>query len=269
MIQTGKELAEACVNAAKNHKTLYIKGCFGAPMNEKNKTRYQKNNAYNAKAARKAKIAAATADTFGFDCVCLIKGLLWGWSGDTAKTYGGASYASNGVPDIGTEQMIKACHEVSTDFSDIAVGELLWMQGHVGIYIGGGLAVECTPSWADGVQITAVANIGKKAGYNSRKWTKHGRLPYVAYGEEPQAAGQLQPDYAKSKTASYAGTYTVRALGRGLNLRAGASSGKAVIAVLPEGSTFRCCGCHTGSWLYGVSDSGYTGFCWKPYLQRK
>ena len=31
------------------------------------------------------------------------------------------------------------------------------------------------------VQITAVGNIGSKAGYNTRRWTKHGKLPYVDY----------------------------------------------------------------------------------------
>ena len=36
-------------------------------------------------------INAASADTFGFDCVCLIKGLLWGWCGDKSKTYEGMS----------------------------------------------------------------------------------------------------------------------------------------------------------------------------------
>ena len=32
---------------------------------------------------------------YGFDCVNLIKGVLWGWSGDASKTYGGAAYKSN------------------------------------------------------------------------------------------------------------------------------------------------------------------------------
>lgn len=181
MIKTAKELAAACETVAKNYKTLYILGCIGAPMNQSNKNRYTNNLAYNQKAARKEKILASSADTFGFDCVCLIKSLLWGWSGDASKTYGGAVYASNGVPDIGTEQIIGVCSGVTTNFSNIAVGELLWMQGHVGIYIGNGLAVECTPSWKDGVQITAVHNIGKKSGYNGRSWTKHGKLPYVTY----------------------------------------------------------------------------------------
>lgn len=46
------------------------------------------------------------------------------------------------------------------------------------------LAVECTPAWKNGVQITAVANIGSKSGYNARKWKKWGKIPYVTYKEE-------------------------------------------------------------------------------------
>ena len=61
------------------------------------------------------------------------------------------------------------------------VGEALWVKGHIGIYIGNGLAVECTPSWENKVQVTAVKNIGAKSGYNARTWTKHGKLPYVTY----------------------------------------------------------------------------------------
>lgn len=185
-IKTAKELAAACKDVAMNYKTLYVMGCFGAPMTEKNKARYTKNHSYNMKTARTNMILAASEDTFGFDCVCLIKGLLWGWDGNTAKTYGGASYASNGVPDIGADSVINKCSGVSTNFSSIQIGELLWMKGHVGIYIGDGLAVECTPAWKNCVQVTAVHNIGKKTGYNGRKWTKHGKLPYVEYTGEAE-----------------------------------------------------------------------------------
>ena len=58
------------------------------------------------------------------------------------------------------------------------------MPGHIGIYIGDGLAVEASPKWADGVQITAVSNIGTKAGYHARTWKKWGLLPYVDYEED-------------------------------------------------------------------------------------
>ena len=178
MIKTGKELATACINVANNYKTLYVMGCFGAPMTAANKERYCQNHSYNQQTTRQVMIKSATSDTFGFDCVCLIKGLLWGWNGSKDKTYGGATYASNGVPDVSADGIIGKCKDVSTDFSKLAVGELLWMTGHVGIYIGNGQAVECTPSWKNGVQVTTVLNVRSGTGH---RWTKHGKLPYVTY----------------------------------------------------------------------------------------
>lgn len=179
MSMKASEFVKKLKDVAQNHKTLYVMGCFGAPMTPANKKRYTKNHSYNKQAARTAMINAADSDTFGFDCVCLIKGILWGWNGDNSKTYGGASYAVNGVPDIGADQMITKCSNISTDFSKIEVGEAVWCSGHIGVYIGDGLAVECTPRWANKVQITA-CNCSK-SGYNRRDWTKHGKLPYVEY----------------------------------------------------------------------------------------
>ena len=168
-------------NIANNYKTLYVMGCFGAPLNANNKKRYTTNHEYNKQLTRKRKINNASSDTFGFDCVCLIKGILWGWKGDTNHVYGGASYCSNNVPDFSSDGILNYCNNVSTNFNNIQVGEVLHMSGHVGVYIGNGLAVECTPKWADGVQITAVGNIGKKSGYNTRTWVNHGKLKFIDY----------------------------------------------------------------------------------------
>lgn len=182
---TNKELAAKLIDIAKNYKTLYVMGCFGAPMTAANKTRYINNGAsdsYNAASDRKAMIEAATADTFGFDCVCLIKGVLWGWNGDKSKVYGGATYKANGVPDIGADTMITKCSDLSTDFSKIEIGEAVWMKGHIGVYVGDGLSVECTPRWSNNVQLTACNCT--KSGYNTRNWTKHGKLPYITYEAE-------------------------------------------------------------------------------------
>lgn len=184
-IKTGKDLATACLDVANNYKTLYVMGCFGAPMTDGNKVRYINHHSYNQSVARKTMINAASDDTFGFDCVCLIKGLLWGWKGDKSKIYGGASYGTNGVPDVSADSIINLCKDVSTDFSKIQVGELLWMSGHVGIYIGDGQAVECTPAWKNCVQVTTVKNIKSGTGH---KWTKHGKLPYVIYEASVVAA---------------------------------------------------------------------------------
>ncbi len=175
------EFVNIAKKIATNYKTLYILGAFGAPMNAKNKNRYTHNYSYNSQATRKNKILNVSSDTFGFDCVCLIKGILWGWNGNQNMTYGGATYCSNGVPDVNADQMMNYCTNISNNFSNIQIGEVVHMAGHIGIYIGDGLAVECTPIWKDGVQITAVGNIGKKNGYNTRYWEKHGMLRFIDY----------------------------------------------------------------------------------------
>ncbi len=177
---TGAELAKKLRNIAEKRKTVYVQGCFGAPMKTAYIPRYLNAYSYN-KSREKIIRAVENKGYFGFDCVCLIKGILWGWNGDQTKAYGGATYASNGVPDIGTEGMIGKCSDVSKKFDCVEIGELLWKKGHVGVYIGEGLAVECTPAWENKVQITAVGNIGSVQGYKKRSWTSHGKLPYVTY----------------------------------------------------------------------------------------
>ena len=176
-VMTSTEFIEKLRDAA-NHKTLYVMGGIGFPLNARGKQRSRKNE-FNSRADRAPKISAASDDTFAMDCVGMIKTILWGWTGDPKRTYGGAAYAANGVPDIGADRMITVCSDVSTDFSAITPGEAVWMPGHIGVYIGDGLAIECTPIWKDGVQITACNR--SVAGYHRRNWTRHGKLPYIDY----------------------------------------------------------------------------------------
>lgn len=164
------QFANELKSIANNHKTLYVMGCFGAPLTAANKIRYTNNHDYNRKSTRATMIKSASADTFGFDCVGLIKGVLWGWNGNENEIYGGARYASSGVPDINADTMINKCNGVSSDFPSIEIGEAVWIPGHIGVYIGDGKVVECSPQWRNGVQITS-----------KRKWQKHGKLPYITY----------------------------------------------------------------------------------------
>lgn len=170
---------------AENYRTVYMKGVFGAPVNQ---------NTVKSKAAqypswytesRQAEFAALYGKGyFGFDCVCLVKGVLWGWNGDGSHIYGGARYGKNGVPDVSVDGMKSLCAEKSKDFSKVEKGELLFMPGHVGVYLGNGVACECTPKWAGGVQLTGVKNTGTALA-NSRTWSTHGKLtPFIEYGTE-------------------------------------------------------------------------------------
>lgn len=219
-MMTSKEFVEIVKRIATDYKTLYIMGCFGGAMHDKNKERYSNNDKYNKQPERTKMIQSASADTFGFDCVGLIKGVLWGWNGNLEKNYGGARYEANDVPDIGANAMIKKCTNVSTDFVKVEIGEVVWKDGHIGVYIGGGLAVECTPSWENKVQITSCnCDID---GYNRRNWTKHGKLPYVEYPKENELkvgdAVKLTPDAVhytwgwKLPSAAYEKTMYVRTI---------------------------------------------------------
>jgi len=274
MTMTGQQLADKVTKIAKEYKTCYIWGGLGKPITaqtiQQAINQYPKNDTY----AAKAQTLAGKKKAFYFDCVGLIKSVLWGWSGDSSKSLGGAKYASNGVPDISADQMITKCSGVSTNFSGLQVGELLWCKGHVGIYIGEGLAVECTPKWDGGVQITAVGNVGSKYGYHTRVWTKHGKLPYVTYTKASSTStkktSSVKLDPAKSYNEAYAGTYTVKAVW--LNMRKGAGTTKNVVKTLPKGRKVTCYGYYTknGStpWLYVVDQkTGATGYCSKKYLK--
>ena len=251
---------------ATNYKTLYIYGCFGAPMNTRNKQRYSNNYSYNKQPARTKKIMAASSDTFGFDCVCLIKGILWGWNGNVNATYGGAYYASNGVPDTDAGGMMNYCTNVTTNFKNIVPGELVYMPGHIGIYIGDGLAVECTPIWKDGVQITVVGNIGKKSGYNTRTWTKHGKCKFIDYvNPEPKPA--ITPTVLRDASKDQLITNME------MNVRLGIETTSESLGVVPKGSIYNYYDMKQGraskwyaitpdksQWIAGVNNNG-TKYC--------
>ena len=278
-VMKASELVAKLKDLATNYKTLYVMGCIGAPMTASNKKRYYEHHEYNRKPERAPMINAATADTFGFDCVCMIKSVLWGWNGDKTKTYGGAKYNSNGVPDVNADHMINLCSGISTDFSKIEVGEAVWCKGHIGVYIGDGLAVECTPKWKNNVQITAVKNIGAKSGYNARTRTKHGRLPWIEYDvegtpkkttkkKEVKATGRPQ-----SKDTKLTGTYKTSS---DLHLRDDANSKSKSLAVLPKGTEVKNYGYYTPNgttkWLWiqvTIGGTTYTGFSSGKYLKKQ
>lgn len=175
---------------ALNVNTVYGSGGFGASIGNfpSQLDRYYKNTLDRCGQAYANKVKAAAEDppTWCFDCCGLIKGVLWAWDAVPDSTYGGAVYKSNNVPDVGagSSGLISYCTGVSTDFSNIVPGELLWIDGHVGVYIGNGNAIECTTAWTDNVQQTVVLNVRKAAtGEHGRKWTKHGRMPWVEYDQ--------------------------------------------------------------------------------------
>lgn len=239
-----REFANKARDIADNYRTSYVWGAFGLVANASNMQRminqYSKNNKYLTTAR------AIYGNGFFFDCVGLIKGILWGWYGNASKTYGGATYASNGVPDVSADQMIAYCKEVSTDFSDIEIGEVVWLSGHIGIYIGDRKVVEATPSWNSGVQISDISTTGKrtKNGSGSSYWKKHGKLPYITYIKK-DSSNELFTDvsghYAENHIVSLASKGVISGYGDG-TFKPDANITRAEFASMVVNSLEKACG---------------------------
>lgn len=104
------------------------------------------------------------------DCIGLIKGYSW-YNIDTGEI----EYGTNGMPDVGADQIYANATEkgpIST-IPEIP-GLILHADGHVGIYIGDGYAIEAMGT-RYGVVKTRVAN---------RNWTGWCKNPYITYIEE-------------------------------------------------------------------------------------
>lgn len=104
------------------------------------------------------------------DCVGLIKGYSW-----YDPESGNINYGTNGMPDVGADQL----YANATEKGDISTlpeipGLILHTAGHVGIYIGGGYAIEAMGT-RYGVVKTKVAD---------RNWTGWCKNPYITYVEE-------------------------------------------------------------------------------------
>lgn len=186
-VMKSTELVNKVKDLVTNHAAVYALGCWGNQLTE---------SLINAKAkqypgfyteSKKNQLRAMTKlgyVVWGFDCVNMIKSLLWGWHADTSKANGGAIYGSNGVPDTNANGMFQNyCYDKSSDFSNIQPGEFLWMDGHIGVAITNKLAVETTPIWKNGPQITSINC--DVPGYNRRNWTMHGKSKFIDYGQTP------------------------------------------------------------------------------------
>ena len=140
---------------------------------------------------------------WGWDCICLIKGILWGWKNDKSKPRGGgAIYGFGNIPDYGETKFFNLCLNISEDFSNIEVGEMVWMKGHVGVYVGDGHVIEATAGWKQNKVVKSdISKDGTSSykGVKRYKWLKHGFIPYVKYPkEEYWTKGQYELLYDKA-----------------------------------------------------------------------
>lgn len=170
--------------------TWYVMGGFGTRIG---KDYIAWNYTYNAEHRDSIEAHITNPYTFGFDCVCLIKAVLfWGFSGDQNAEYGGSKYVKS--QDITIDKFKKSCAILSTDFgeNDLVPGELVFMPNHIGVYIGNGEVIECTPAWKGNVQKTLLPwrNSSNHEHLPVRAWEQHGQSSYIDY----TVGTPIQPD---------------------------------------------------------------------------
>lgn len=166
------------------------------------------------------------------DCAGLIKGALWCNSVDGTPAY-------NASQDVGANTLINSCCTVTGSIGSLPeiAGLLLWKDGHIGVYIGNGYAVEAK-GHDYGVQKTKVAGRG---------WTKWGKCKWVDYSDAP----------TPTPTGN---TYTVRTnSGDALRLRAEPNTSSAQIGYYDNGSDIEAVKVVEGESIGGVTAWVYDG----------
>lgn len=168
--KNNRDLAAYAVQAWE-HGWGYVWGTFGNVLTE-SMLQY-KLEQYPDIGASEAFIREHWLGRRTTDCVGLLKG--YGWLNVDTLTI---DYNTNGMPDYTADQMYASAAEHGTDYGSMdsmpeIVGLGLWKQGHWGVYVGNGYAIE-----AMGTQYGVVRTMVKGRGWQG--WCK---IPYINYDE--------------------------------------------------------------------------------------
>lgn len=199
------EFVAKIIDICENYDTVYLYGGIGGLLSdsviEEKVRQYPALNTPD----RVAIFNSLKGKSYGFDCVNLFKAVGWGWNGSKTERYGGVKYASNGVTDDSADSLIARCKNVSIYFSDIKIGSLVWLPGHVGVYVGGGKVIECTPIWKDGVQYSDCYNVTGQTKNNGRYWKRHGLIPWIDYSDAVEPKKPVPQAQKPAKEAIHVG----------------------------------------------------------------
>lgn len=154
---------------AYRHGWGYVYGTFGYPLGESlladKVDQYPREVGQEEVFIREHWLGRRTVD-----CMGLIKSYMWY---DPQKN--SISYNAGGMPDLGCDRLFEEASVKGTiDTLPEKKGVAVYAKGHIGIYIGGGYAIDAR-STRDGVVKTKIS---------SRKWTHWFEIPYIEYNDE-------------------------------------------------------------------------------------
>lgn len=197
MALTNLQLVEFCNKAlALGNHTMYLYGTYGKTVTTSLINSKVKQYSYNV-GRQSGYIKALTNDKTirGLDCVGLIKWFLWTNNNITKEPVYNALHdkSANGYYNIASKKGdIKKIPEVK--------GLAVQMDGHIGIYIGNGYVIECTPSTTYAKQSHKMGGVCKTK-LSDRKWTHYLYIPFIDYVAEPKAE-EKKPTTEKETTST-------------------------------------------------------------------
>ena len=194
---------------------------------------------------------------FSWDCWNLVKSIIWGWQEDRTEGYYCYQPDLYGLGDWDGGTIMANCSDVSSDFSNLTVGEFLLNaeKTHAGVYVGEFTdrsgqpcnVVECTTTWNENRVIGSwVDPDGKrkncKDGLVSKSWARHGKLPWVDYSDP------IPPEPPKPRVAEdgWWGQETTYALQEIL----GCSSLDGIVSRQPNGNRKYLANASVSSWEF-------------------
>ena len=183
---TGKQLADYCKKVYEA-KWVYWYGTYGKRCTESLYNSKKKQYPSHYTASRTSGYMKDIAEhRWCADCVGMIKSFFWKDGAITADP----KYATNHCPDVSANGMIKLCSETGKigSIPDIP-GLVVWKEGHIGVYVGGGYTIEMRGFAYDCVR--------RKV--KDGPWTKWGRLPksMISYTTDTAPEPEPEPDTLK------------------------------------------------------------------------
>lgn len=169
--------------------TVYVYGSIGQKLTSSLITdrakAYPKVNT-STRVALFKKILNTGKTVYAFDCVGLIKSYIWGGYGKV-KYNSKHDVSANGMYQVATKKgNISSIPEVK--------GLFVQMDGHIGVYVGNGYVIECTPNKTFAKQTHGAGGVCKTK-LSARKWTHWGYIPWIEY--EPDKSIENKPETPK------------------------------------------------------------------------